>query len=382
MARKKKTAKKRKPRRKPSRPAKAKTAQKAPEKKPKKKKPLFAPDGPLLQMRPFHRVGNALPKSVIKAFGRKLSYAGIRDDVRPWLGIRVLGALYFGYLLFFLYGAMNRLLPSPENTILLLSIWLGGTVLALILFYLKLYFTIADRAGKMEGVLPDFLMLMVSNLRAGMTPFAAFVKATRPEFGALHDEVRLSAAAASGTASIVDALKRMEDYFDSRIFRRTIGLFAKGVKSGGQLARLLRSSAEEAQHIQDLRSELETATRTYAIFLGFIIVIIMPFLLSISTLFVKIFLELRPEEVELGPEAAGAIPMFSGRIFITTDQMIMVSVATLIITSLLVSALAGVIRKGRAIYGIKYFPLFAIASVLFFFLARTFVEKMLLSFSI
>lgn len=377
---KKKTTKKRAPQRKPSQPAKAKAAQEG--KKPKKKKALFASAGPLLQMRPFHRVGNALPKSVIKLFSTKLRYAGVRDDVRPWLGIRVLSALYIGYLLFFLYGATYRLLPTPENTAILLGIWLGTTILVLILFYLKLYFAIADRAGRMEGVLPDFLLLMVSNLRAGMTPFAAFVRATRPEFGSLHDEVRLSAAAASGTASIVDALSKMQEYFDSRIFRRTIGLFAKGVKSGGQLARLLRSSAEEAQHIQDLRSELETTTRTYAIFLGFIIVIIMPFLLSISTLFVKIFLELRPEEVDLGPETAGAIPMFSGRIFITTDQMIMVSVATLIITSLLVSALAGVIRKGRAIYGVKYFPLFAIASVLFFFLARMFVGKMLLSFSI
>jgi len=52
----------------------------------------------------------------------------------------------------------------------------------------------------------------------------------------------------------------------------------------------------------------------------------------------------------------------------------------LILTSLLVSALSGLIQKGHALYGIKYFPVFAIVSVVFYFLSHMVIGSMLMNF--
>jgi hypothetical protein len=248
------------------------------------------------------------------------------------------------------------------------------------LSYLELFFKIADRATRVEKILPDFLLLTVSNLRAGMTPYSAFIQAAKPEFGELYEEVRLSTTKAGGTTSLITALKEISLYFDSEVLRRSVDLFAKGIRSGGQLAKLLRGSADEVQRIHDLRAELTSSTRTYAIFLGFILVVVMPFLLSVSTQFVAAFLALQPESTVMELEGAGSIPSFSGLVLITPEQMVTIAMVTLVLTSLLVSALLGIINRGKALYGIKYFPLFAIASVVVFFLAREMMGNMFSAF--
>ncbi len=333
-----------------------------------------------LLSRPFRRIGKAMPKELIDYYDKKLRFAGVRSPARVWLGIRLLLSFLIGGLFLFTFLIIANPLPTPENIAIAFGCWLLGFALSFVVFMLLLYFKIVDRSSVLEKTLPDFLLLTVSNLRAGMTPFMSFVRAARPEFGALHREVMLSAAKASGTVSLVVALTEMESYFDSKIFRRAIDLFAKGTRSGGQLTTLLRSSAEEAQHIQDLRAELETATRTYSLFLGFITIFIMPFLLSISTLFVTFFVDLQPEYDVAGAGIPGGIPLFSGEITITPEEMTVLSVIALLVTSLLVSALAGIIRKGRAVYGAKYFPVFAVVSIIFYFIARVIIENMLAGF--
>jgi hypothetical protein len=260
--------------------------------------------------------------------------------------------------------------------------WIIGFVAGLAWYYLLLYFQIADRTSEVEKVLPDFLLLTVSNLRAGMPPFTAFVHAARPQFGPLYEEVKFSTAKAGGTASLVDALNEISDYFDSQVLKRTVNLFTKGIKSGGQLSKLLNSCADEIRRIRDLRAELNTSTRTYTIFLGFIIIVIMPFLLSVSTQFVTIFLALQPTDTDLDIENMANIPSFSGKILITPEEMIAVSIATLLVTSLFVSGLAGIISKGKALYGVKYFPVFALASIVAFIIARMFIGGIFASFAL
>ncbi|MBU0532411.1 type II secretion system F family protein [Candidatus Micrarchaeota archaeon] len=337
--------------------------------------------GKTILLRPFRRIGAIMPASVITYFENELRFAGIRHEAIVWLGLRAIFSFMMGGLALFVFLIIANPPPTEENIIIASFCWLVGFVLSLILFYLLLYFRITDRASALEKILPDFLLLTVSNLRAGMTPSEAFLQAARPEFGDLHKEVRLSAAKASGTVSLEDALKDMGNYFDSRLFRRIIILFTKGMQSGGQLGTLLRAAADEVQHMQDLRAELATSTRTYTLFLGFITILVMPFLLSISTIFVDVFVKLQPDyNGESG--IPGGVPMFSGKIFITPDEMRMMAIVTLVLTSLLVSCLAGIIRKGKALYGIKYFPIFAIASVIFFFIAYQVIEKMLVGFTL
>ena len=336
----------------------------------------------ILSQRLFLRVAGIVPTSVVSHFGRKLKFAGIRKEPKVWIGEILLFSAFLGLLSLLMYLIIYQPALTAGNAGVGAIMFGYAFLTSIVLFYIMLYLRITDRASAVEKILPDFLLLTVSNLRAGMPPFSAFVHAAKPEFGALYQEVRFSTAKAGGTASLVDALTEITEYFDSQILQRTVSLFAKGIRSGGQLAKLLNSSAEEVRRIQDLRAELASSTRTYTIFLGFIIILVMPFLLSVSTQFVTVFLALQPEDTEIDIEGMSHIPSFSGKVLITPEEMVTISIATLLITSLLVSGLAGIIAKGRPLYGVKYFPLFAVASIVVYFLARAFIDNMFSAFAL
>jgi pilus assembly protein TadC len=333
----------------------------------------------LVAARPFRRVGVIIPGGLVSYFERKLQHAGIREDTRVWLGKRLLASIFTGFVLLLLYLAIFNPIATPMTALTACGLFLLGFLGLSFLFYMQLYFRIADRTATLEKVLPDFLLITASNMRAGLSPFPAFLQAAKPEFGALYDEVILAMAKTSGTSSIVDALAEISVYFDSGMLQRITTLFGKGLRSGGQLAKLLRSSADEIRRIQDLRDELTTTTRSYTIFLGFIVVMIMPFLLAVSVHFLTVFLTLQPPTGAAGALPAG-IPSFSGKVSITPSQMLDTAIITLAVTSLLVSSLVGIIGKGKALYGIKYFPLFLIGALGVFFMANLVIGSVLAGF--
>jgi Flp pilus assembly protein TadB len=332
----------------------------------------------LAAARPYRRAGVILPARLVASFGKKLQHAGIREDTPVWLGKRLLFSFLAGMILLSLYLAIYNPIATVMTAMTAVGLFAVGFLVAALLFYLQLYFTIADRTTKLEKALPDFLLLTASNMRAGMSPFPAFLQAAKPEFGALYDEVVLAMAKAGGTSSIMDALAEISVYFDSATLQRITILFGKGLRSGGQMAKLLRSSADEIRRIQDLREELTTSTRSYTIFLGFIVIIIMPFLLAVSVHFLTVFIALQPPAANSG--VPSEIPTFSGKVAITPGQMLDTALFTLGITSLLVSSLVGILDRGKALYGIKYFPVFFAGALVIFFMANTMIGSILSGF--
>jgi len=333
-------------------------------------------------VRPYRRFGSIIPKGIVSYFEKKLVVAGIDEDTRVWVGQRALLAFLVGWMVLLSYLITYDPVTTAETALTAVFAWSLGFFGVFLLFYLKLYFQIIGRANSVERILPDFLLLTVSNLRAGMSPFAAFVHAAKPEFGAIYGEVTASAIKAGGKTSLTDALTEISGKFESQLFTRTVMLFAKGIKSGGQLAKLLTSSAEEVRRVQDLRNELIVSTRTYTIFLAFIIIVMMPFLLAVSNQFLTMFVNIQSESGgEVDPSLLGNAPTFSGKIKITPEEMFGISIMTLALTSFLVSGLIGIIGKGQPLYGIKYFPFIAIASIIAFFIAKTLVGGILSTFS-
>ncbi len=329
----------------------------------------------LASQRAYRRVGNILPQGIINWATDRLRWAGRKEDARIWLGKAGILSFLNGSVAMLAYIAGYNPIATPVTASVAFGLFIGGFLLTSLMFYIKLFSDITDRTARMEKVLPDFLLLMVSNLRAGVTPFAAYVKSARPRFGDLYFEIRRSAAKVSATASVVDALSEVSEHFRSHMFNRTVNLFAKGIRSGGRLSILLGASAEEVRRIQDLQAELISSTRIYKIFLAFMVIIILPFLLSISTIFVTVFISIGASAGDTST-ALPNVPTFSGRILITPNQMMQISLSTLILTSLLVSALVGIIARGNLIFGLRYFPLFAIASVLFFFFSEQIISTM------
>ncbi len=338
--------------------------------------------------RPLRRIATIVPKPIRDYFENRIRYGGIKEDVNVWVGKSVLISLWISLFPVLFYLGYNiyqgKIYPDVgEDGVKIFAIFVGTFILINIVTFFRMYFRISDRSTNVEKVLPDFLLLSASNLRAGMATFPSFLAAARPEFGEFSEVVLKASAKANSSQSLVDAFMEIKYHFKSQILDRTVNLLAKGMKSGAHLSRLLTSSAEEIRHIEDLRAELGTATKTYTVFLGFIIIVIMPFLLSVSNQFIAVFLAINAQQtIDSGGASVENLPSFSGKISITTEEMFNISIFMLIETCMLVSALMGLISRGNALYGLKYFPMMAIASIIMFFITKGIIGSMFTAFSI
>ncbi|MEM3690366.1 MAG: type II secretion system F family protein [Candidatus Micrarchaeia archaeon] len=312
----------------------------------------------------FKAVASFIPRGYRKKVEVLLNYAGTDEDVDIWLGKRIVFALLLGViggLIVFFYAGE----ASKE-----LSFLAGASVFLVtcITFYFHLYYVIEERRKRVEAVLPDFLLLIAANLRAGMTPIAAFINSSRPEFGPLEEEIRIVASRSLGTESFVSVFGRLNERIDSKILKRVVGLFTSGMVSGGHLARLLETSALDIRDTQELKQELESSTRMYVIFILFVILIGVPLLLSISIQFLIKLNALRAQITKVSFGEFG-YAFLVGATPLEPQFVESMTYVILIGTTFFVSVLLGVINEGKYLYGLRYFlPLAAIGVVDFIIL--------------
>ncbi len=316
----------------------------------------------------YRALGNKFPENMHGSIAVKLAHAGVEGDSSLWFGSRLLLIVLFS-----LVGSVGYLNFDRHGYLPAVALFLALFFLLSFIVYINIFFIINARANKVEKALPDFLMLIVSNLRAGMTPFSAFVNAARPEFGPLYEEVEYAAKKVGGKRTIDTAFIELSNKFNSELFKKTVDLFLKGLKSGGQLAKLLTANSEEIRRIQDLRAELIASTKTYTIFLAFIVVVVMPFLLGVSSNFLLTFIDIQSQ---IGSAATQSLPIFTGKVSITPQEMQNIAVAALLITSLLASFFMGIVSSGKPLYGLKYYPFLVLASLAFFFVTKSIIGQL------
>jgi hypothetical protein len=328
----------------------------------------------------YRRIGEFLPLKQRNFLQDRLNKAGVSEESARWLGKRVIYALVIGLLLsvlpfaFYLAGLKFSIIDFGAFPPLLLALacswfFVLGFAVGLAAFYLAAYYSIISRAEQVEHVLPEFLLMIAANLRAGMTPFNAFRRSATAELGPLEKEIQIAAVKAGSTQSLAQALSSISERIDSEILERTIILFEKSVRSGGQLAELLTAISEEVRRNQELKAELITSTRSYTLFLFFIILVVSPGLLAVSAQFLDIYAGIKSQFQ--GESIEGySLPFFSGNVIINSDYAVFVSYASLIGTAFFASVLMGVISRGRILYGMKYFPLLAMGSIVAFQVAR------------
>lgn len=308
---------------------------------------------------------------------RLLTYAGIEQTTEIWLGSRLLLAFTLGLISSTIPILISVLLnqdlgfgfPQRFNLpflfgFMILSFALGfATVLTFV--YLHLYYVIHDRTRRVEEVLPDFLLMVAAHMHAGLTPFAAFQSAARPEFGPLEKEVKRIAAYSLGSESFTDAISALTRHIDSPILRRTIAFFENGLRSGGKLANLLETAADEIRDLEEIRKETVLNTRTYTIFLVFILVGGLPVLLAISTEFLSIFSNLQGQ---IGGDTVSTVgSMMAPSLNLEPEFVNQMALVIIVSTATLISVFIGVIGEGKVLFGLKYMPPLAIMSYTLYF---------------
>ncbi len=307
-----------------------------------------------------------------------MEFGGIKEDIDEWTGKRILLAL-----LFFLVGlliplSLGQYFELNETVLqIIFGLVLGSFFffLTLFLYYLHLEYQIDDRRKRVEAVLPDFLLLVASNLRSGMTPFNACKNSCREEFGPLDEEMRVITARSMGIESFRDSLKELSTKIDSRILKESVSFFSQSLKSGGKLAELLEASAEDISDTMELKKEMLSGTKMYVLFVLFVIVIATPLLMSISVQFLVMLSSIHAETNISGGTLE--IGFLSGEITITPDFMQNTALILFFGNAILSSIFIGVLTERKARLGIKYAPVIFIASVVLFFVFKTLVSGVL-----
>jgi pilus assembly protein TadC len=300
---------------------------------------------------------------------------------------RIRKEFILGTLLFFSIGISLSVsfqfsleLLSSLTPILAFAIMFFATLILLnVLVYSVLSIIAINRGRFIENVLPDALELISANLRAGMTIDRALIASNRKEFGYLNYLFNIVGKEVTTGKEIGDSLIGITKKVKSERFARSVELIVMAMKSGGEMSRLLSQVAENLVHQRNIEEKIKAGVTTYLIFIGVAVCFAAPFLYGLSSVFVKIMVssfagvEIPPNtnipfSIDMDPKLAAFLPGF-------VKQYAALSLGTLGIMS---SFLLGMIRKGKAKFGISYIPAMLTFTLLIYY-AVSFAANLLFS---
>lgn len=224
------------------------------------------------------------------------------------------------------------------------------------------------RVKKIESVFPDFLQLVASNLRAGMTVDRAMLLSAREEFDPLDKEI-LQCGKDISTGKPVDlALKSMSKRINSDKIDKTLLIILSGIRAGGDLAILLEETARNMRQRGFTEKKAASQVLMYVIFIFLAVSIFSPGLFSLSGVLVKTMTNLMGG---LAPDAIPQnLPISFSTINISESFVFYFSISFIIVMDIMASLVLGLVSKGDEKEGLRYLPIMLILSLSIFFILR------------
>jgi sensor histidine kinase YesM len=132
----------------------------------------------------------------LKSFFMKAGYDDVPYELFGWMFYASLAVTYFIYILL-IYPKIISVISGSSFIVLILTfiswvviqvsiLFLAGTYL-----YFSLNITIYKRTKEIENILPDYLQVVSSNLKGGLSFEKALWAAIKPEFGVISKEVTM-----------------------------------------------------------------------------------------------------------------------------------------------------------------------------------------------
>jgi flagellar protein FlaJ len=295
-----------------------------------------------------------------------LSAAGMEVDPAEFSVKILLVAVAFGMVIGFA-------LPIGDAGMQAAAVFLSVFIFIASLYGL-LVVTAAQRISLVEDILPDFLSIMASNIRSGMTYDRALLLSSRKEFGPLGREIDRTAKEALAGKPMTEALMGMSDRIRSETFSKTVRLIVEGIKSGGNLADLLENTASDIRRFGAIRKEVSATVLVYQLFMLAAAAIGAPMLYAVTTLLVQTTSQLRGK-MDVSADVASNLPFFSQSAQISSESVFLYSIAALAITGVFGSLAAGVVSKGKESDGYPYVPIVMVAAYCIFFVGRAIMES-------
>ncbi|MBS3087694.1 type II secretion system F family protein [Candidatus Pacearchaeota archaeon] len=221
------------------------------------------------------------------------------------------------------------------------------------------------RIKRIEDVFPDFLSLVSSNLRAGMTVDRAMLLSARPEFDPLDKEI-MQAGKDISTGKPVDiALRVMSKRINSEKIDKTLSIILSGIRAGGDLAILLEETSRNMRQREFVEKKAASQVLMYVIFIFLAVSVFAPGLFSLSGVLVETMTELMADvNTDSMPQN---IPISFSAISISTTFIFYFSLFFIIVMDVMAALVLGLVSKGDEKEGLRYLPAMLILSLGIFF---------------
>lgn len=261
-----------------------------------------------------------------------------------------------------------------------LIISLLASVGSLIVFFLYRYFSKVLKDGarikKIEEVFPDFVQLMASNLRAGMTVNRAMLLSAREEFAPLDKEILRVGKDITTGRDLEVSLIDMADRIGSVKIRKTINIIISGLRAGGNLALILEDISSNIRERDYVEKKAASNVSMYVIFIFIAVTVASPVLFGLSNVLVEVM------KTVLGgisvPESSTAsMPITFSKIALPIDFLFYFSILFMLVTNLLTSLVLGIIKSGQEKEGLKYFLPISAVGISIFFVVKMVVSQIL-----
>lgn len=329
----------------------------------------------------LERFGRAfVPKQVREPLRGYMLKAGYEHVPYSLFGTLFIVTLITTYILFL--ALLMPLLQNTTPTVLFvstLSFWIGSLLaqnaIAMFGIWSVLNLKIYGRTKEIEDKLPDYLDLVITNLRSGMSFDKSLFTAIRPEFGVLAKEIGMVSKRVMTGNDTAAALKEFSERYDSPILRRSIDLIISEVDSGGEIAVVIERVADNLRKTKRLKDEMRSSVISYMMFISIIVMVLSPLLFALANTILAVILSFA-DQIATGPstgsDLGGAGNLFESlaglaenreEILSSFNGFAYVALATI---SMFAGMIVSIIEKGDIRGGIKYIPIFIIVTLVLY----------------
>ncbi len=273
-------------------------------------------------------------------------------------------------------GVIAASVTAPLFRPYMLYGWLG-VFFSIFGFMNALIILSVDRRGRfVDEILPDALLLLSANIRAGYIPSRALILSARKEFGPLSVAIRKAGKEIMTGASLEEGMLDIPKRIKSKDLTRTIKLIIEGIRGGGQIVTLLEENATDIRRRQAIQNEIKANIMMYAIFIAFAGCLGAPGLYALSGYLTTTTSSLSPDST-MSTELTSKMAFIQmGGIEISEAFLFQFSIAAILITTIFGGLILGLINSGKEKDGLKYAPILAIIALLVFFGANFLVNTM------
>ncbi|MGM5481344.1 MAG: type II secretion system F family protein [Nanobdellota archaeon] len=313
--------------------------------------------------------------------------AGYKEVPYSFFGLLFLATAAITYFIFipFIYPELQGM-GMLSVFILTFVLWaLVQLILVTIIIFIIYFFLnikIYKRTKEIESTLPDFLVLVSTNLKGGLSLDKALWAGIRPEFGLLATEMTIVSKRVMTGSDLTEALNEFAVKYDAPLVRRNLSLIIGEIQSGGKIVTVIDKVIETMRKTKALKTEMSSSTLSYMIFIGVVVVLVSPALFALSFQLLEIIMDftssLGGSLSGSGGGGVGGMNMASIDFNVQIDKSHFknFSMMALGVIGICSSMIISIIEKGDIKGGLKYIPAFTLSSIIIYLISMILLQSL------